>query len=153
MIRTLPTASSALWLRWVLVIGWMILIFSLSHMNGSDSANGSFFLVEILIWLGIDPAVMPLEMLSFLVRKSAHFTEYLLLAIFALPLFSHYLGKHRAYWLAAWFFCVAYAASDEWHQTFVPGREGKWTDVLIDGAGAALGLWLIKRRRFNDSQE
>ena len=44
--------------------------------------------------------------------------------------------------LLAWGFCVVYAISDEWHQTFVPTRVGTPWDVLIDAAGAALGLAL-----------
>lgn len=43
-------------------------------------------------------------------------------------------------------FTVLYAASDEWHQTFVPGRGGAVSDVLIDAAGALLALTFVKRR-------
>ena len=43
-------------------------------------------------------------------------------------------------------FAVLYAMSDEYHQTFVPGRAGAWTDVLIDGAGAVLALTFARRR-------
>lgn len=40
-------------------------------------------------------------------------------------------------WAYIWLFCVSYAASDEFHQTFVPHRGGRWTDVVIDSGGAA----------------
>lgn len=43
-------------------------------------------------------------------------------------------------------FTVLYAASDEWHQTFVPGRAGAVSDVLIDAAGALLALTFVRRR-------
>lgn len=43
-------------------------------------------------------------------------------------------------------FSVFYAMADEYHQTFVPGRHGAWTDVLIDGAGALLALTFARRR-------
>jgi VanZ family protein len=43
----------------------------------------------------------------------------------------------------AWALCVAYAVSDEYHQTFVPGRSGDWRDVLSDAAGTAIGLSLL----------
>jgi len=43
-------------------------------------------------------------------------------------------------------FTVLYAASDEYHQTFVPGRAGAWSDVLIDCAGALLALTFTRRR-------
>jgi VanZ family protein len=40
---------------------------------------------------------------------------------------------------------LLYAASDEWHQSFVPSRDGTLHDVIIDGAGAGLGLLLRHR--------
>ena len=47
---------------------------------------------------------------------------------------------------AAWLISIAYAASDEWHQTFVTGRHGSPLDVLIDAAGAsAAALWALRR--------
>lgn len=44
----------------------------------------------------------------------------------------------------------AYGATDEWHQSFVPGREADWADWLADSAGGALGaagLVAARRRR------
>ena len=70
-------------------------------------------------------------------RKLAHMAEYAVL----------YLLARRAMGArAALAFSILYAASDEWHQTFVPGRRGAASDVLIDalGAGAA---WVARRRR------
>jgi VanZ family protein len=45
-----------------------------------------------------------------------------------------------------------YAAGDEYHQTFVPGRGGKWTDVAIDSIGITLVCvvaWLIRVNHSN----
>jgi len=42
--------------------------------------------------------------------------------------------------LLAWVLCLAYAMSDEIHQSFVPDRSSDWHDVAADAAGAALGL-------------
>ena len=39
-------------------------------------------------------------------------------------------------------FSIFYAASDEFHQTFVPGRDGNIVDVLIDSSGALVGILL-----------
>lgn len=42
-----------------------------------------------------------------------------------------------------------YACSDEWHQTFIPNRGGKWTDVAIDCIGIAVVMLvaaLLSRR-------
>ena len=40
---------------------------------------------------------------------------------------------------------VAFAASDEWHQSFVPSRQGSAWDVLLDSGGAVLGLFVLWR--------
>jgi peptidoglycan/LPS O-acetylase OafA/YrhL len=40
---------------------------------------------------------------------------------------------------------VAYGVFDEWHQSFVPGRFASLTDVILNVAGAALGIWLAGR--------
>ena len=45
--------------------------------------------------------------------------------------------------LLAWTLTVAYAASDELHQLFVPGRAGRLSDIGIDAAGALLGIALL----------
>lgn len=70
-------------------------------------------------------------------RKAAHMAEYAIL--FALA--RRAMGDAKGF-----AFSLLYAASDEWHQSFVPGRHGAWTDVLIDGAGALLALTFARRR-------
>ncbi|WP_245575523.1 VanZ family protein [Alkalicoccus chagannorensis] len=47
--------------------------------------------------------------------------------------------------------CVVYAASDEYHQTFIPGRSGEVSDVVIDGIGAFVGIsfYLLIRKRWS----
>jgi len=42
----------------------------------------------------------------------------------------------------AFFLTMIYAISDEYHQSFVPGRSGNLADLVIDATGAAAGLWL-----------
>lgn len=51
---------------------------------------------------------------------------------------------------AIWLACVGYAATDEYHQTFVPDRGGRWTDVVIDAGGAAFAatVWKVRSKRF-----
>jgi len=82
------------------------------------------------------------------VKKSAHMLGYGLLAMaywYALRF------DNRRWWLAL-LLTVLYAASDEFHQSFVPGRHPSWVDALvIDGSGAALMLlavsWARKKMR------
>ncbi len=51
----------------------------------------------------------------------------------------------RAIWVAG-LLCFVYASSDEWHQTFVPPRDGCFRDVMIDMIGVTLAsLWFWKR--------
>jgi VanZ family protein len=76
-----------------------------------------------------------------ILRKAAHMAEYGLL---------WYLW-HRALELRsplpAAVIALAYAATDELHQTFVAGRHGTPVDVLIDAAGIAIAIALHERRR------
>ena len=69
---------------------------------------------------------------DYVLRKCAHATEYAILALLLL--------RATGSFAWAWSLAVVYAASDEIHQTFVPGRHGSPVDVAIDAAGAALGL-------------
>lgn len=43
----------------------------------------------------------------------------------------------------AFLISVAYGISDEFHQSFVPGRDASLMDVATDAIGAAIGLWLL----------
>ena len=42
--------------------------------------------------------------------------------------------------VAAVFFCILYGVSDEFHQSFVPGRTPDAMDLVADGVGAAIGV-------------
>lgn len=78
-------------------------------------------------------------------RKSAHLAEYAVLFLLARRALA---GERSApVFPGAWafLFCVAYAVTDEWHQTFVPHRLGKASDVLIDALGALLASRLGRR--------
>jgi VanZ family protein len=80
----------------------------------------------------------------FILRKVAHFSEYaLLLALWFRALRSR-LDVDRAL-LSAYVIAVAYAATDEYHQTFVSGRVGTPRDVLIDATGALVVALVIRR--------
>lgn len=77
------------------------------------------------------------------VRKAAHMTEFAILAVF----YYLWLGKWQSQMvkrgLSAWALAALYAASDETHQLFVPGRAGRFRDVMIDSAGAFLGIFIF----------
>lgn len=77
-----------------------------------------------------------IESLQFIVRKAAHFSVYAVLgALGAAAAYSFRINS-----LSAFIYCVLFAASDEIHQYFVPGRSCELRDFLIDLAGAAAGI-------------
>ena len=79
--------------------------------------------------------------LDFSIKKFGHAFGYALLALS----YQRGLGGKRP-WLA-WLMAVAYAAADEFHQSFVPGRNlSPWDVLLFDNFGALVGLWI--RHRF-----
>lgn len=82
------------------------------------------------------------------VRKTAHFTEYMILGLFVLgTLYPKKESKYKRNILISGFISFVitaiYAGTDEFHQTFVPGRAGRLTDVLIDSSGALLGITVV----------
>ena len=126
----------------------LFLIFGFSAQDGNTSGSLSFEISLFLVKLfsPLLPAAMSdtvlierAELIHFFVRKTAHMTEYFLLALsLQLPLvawLSNVLSKnHRI--VIGFIVTVFLAALDEFHQTFVPGRSGNFTDVCIDSIGA-----------------
>lgn len=80
-----------------------------------------------------------------LLKKGAHFAAY---AIFAALAYWAVQDWQRPFFVA-FLLTMLYAASDEYHQTFIPGRNGTLMDVLIDTAGGlfALGLLMLRKRQ------
>ena len=80
--------------------------------------------------------------------KTAHFFGYAVLAVTVLRATArgHLAGVTARTALLAWGVCVAYGASDEFHQRFVPGRTPALDDLAADALGAAtaiLVLWCV----------
>jgi VanZ family protein len=100
--------------------------------------------LPVVLWAGVIFTFSSIPSLSthlgtwdYVLRKLAHATEYAILAVLLV----------RATGSYAWAFAltVAYAATDEFHQTFVRGRHGTPVDVAIDAAGALVGLAILRR--------
>ena len=81
---------------------------------------------------------MLIAQFSFILRKTAHFSVYLVLGILVLNFLKEFRLKHIL--VIALIICCFYSISDEYHQTFVPGRSGEVRDVCIDTAGAFTGI-------------
>jgi len=132
---------------WLPVMVWMTLIFAGS--GDSKSGNHSSRLIGPLVRFfapNIAPETLDIIILS--VRKTAHLTEYAVLALLVWRARCQNQPADLPAWRwpdARWtlLICVLYAATDEWHQAFVPNRESAVHDVFIDTIGAAGGLVLV----------
>lgn len=132
-------------LAWTAVILWMTLIFYLSHQPATVSGQLSTGISEVLIkamerivpYVGLD-----IKVFEHMLRKSVHFIAYLVLGVLTFNALrrSGVYGYKGAF--LALGICVLYAISDEVHQLFIPGRSGEVMDVLIDIAGASVGIIL-----------
>lgn len=127
---------------------WMALIFFLSHQDKDESTRTAAWALKILAWLQLTPEMLVRYHVPLLVRKLAHFTEYFVLYLLVFRVMRQYKESHQAL-VYSWLVCVAYAATDEFHQTFIFGRVGQVMDVGIDSLGAlfALGITRWKERR------
>lgn len=105
--------------RYWKVIAWCALIFTFSSFPTLPTAG--------FIWW------------DFILKKSAHMAEYAILYYLAYD-----SAKNKGNWLTPFLFCLAYALSDEYHQSFIIGRTSKLTDVGIDSIGMALAYFRLR---------
>lgn len=133
----------------LMTFGWMLLIFGFSSQSGEESGGLSGVIAEPLtelldrlsgglaagekdaLYLKVDGAV----------RSAAHFSEYAVLGLLLTVLLR--CVRIRGIWLP-WLIGVAYAVTDEWHQSFSPGRVCDVNDVLIDACGVFCGAIFCK---------
>jgi len=108
--------------------------------------------LPVLLWIGLIFALSsrsnlpsyPNDTVDLIAKKAGHVTEYGVLAF----LLRRAISRERR-WPAlpsfggAFILAVLYAASDEFHQTFVPGRKGNLTDIGLDALGVLLALCLV----------
>ena len=109
------------------------------------TASTSRYLIPLLKWLFPSASPATLLLVHALIRKLAHVAEYVVLSMLVLRGVRGDRRGWRLTWaLAALAIALSYAALDEVHQLFVPGRGGSARDVLLDGCGAAIGQLLAK---------
>jgi len=128
-----------------LVIIWMLIIFLFSSFNATESSDQSGVIVKFIANLF---NINNIELLSLIIRKLAHFTEYLILGLLVINMMKDY---HYSYLIISIIICIIYAISDEMHQLFVPGRSCQLTDILIDSLGSIMGIYLYKRLFIKDA--
>lgn len=129
-----------------LMLAVMAAIFAFSAQNSDSSADLSHAFANSAmgqLLMRFLPRIFSNDFMIE-VRKYAHVFEYLLLGISA-ALLMRELSEDRALkaGLSAELLCLLYAASDEWHQSFVPGRACRLSDVGVDSIGFTAGIILI----------
>lgn len=133
-------------LAWIPALFVAAAIFWFSSKPAVESTEMSDSVSRLILLIGTklgffrgNPAQYA-ELMSFPVRKTAHITEYLVFYCtvrFGLHFTYQPLNMKRRL-LTALAIVFLYACTDEFHQLFVPGRAGRFTDVLIDCFGCAV---------------
>ena len=152
-----------------LLVFQTLFIFTMSSFGHTSSDAQSNLFVDFIaqnfphVRHGLENNLISLSTLIFLVRKTAHFTEYAILgSLFFLNL-RNWLKLNNPlteksklqttktfakkapldplkYTLAmSVLLSFLYACTDEIHQIFVPGRSAQFRDILIDTLGASIG--------------
>ena len=124
----------------------IISIFSTHYFSGEQTGR---VIIPILRWLLPSARLHTLHLLHVGIRKLAHVTEF---GVFSVAIF-HGIRAGRVGWRLNWamvtlVIAVAYAGLDEWHQSFVPLREARVRDVVIDAFGAVLAqsfVWVYAK--------
>ena len=127
----------------LLVVIWMLFIFTLSNYNGNMSAMQSDGLLSKILML--IHYTGDTEILRYVIRKCAHITEYFILGILVYNACRYNATKDII--KLSIIICILYACSDEIHQLFVSGRAGKILDILIDSLGSILGITTLYKIR------
>ena len=142
-------------ISWILVIVWLMIIFMFSAMDADNSNKKSEGAINKVVEttlnktndLGITnkhPSENKInklvEDLNIPFRKCMHFLVYFVLALLLLNALYVSGFKNYKLYLVCIIACFIYSIFDEYHQTFVTGRTGQFTDSLIDTLGSTIGM-------------
>jgi VanZ family protein len=127
---------------WLPVLIWLGVIFG-GSTSAMSAEHTSRYIVPFLLW--VKPGMSSMEIWTnvVVVRKCAHLAEYAVLALLlwrALRSIPTLRAQKLLVFGATLLGCTMFAASDEFHQTFVKSRTASVPDVLLDVGGASLGL-------------
>jgi len=140
--------------RWIailfgaLALALAVFIFCMSAEPAEVSKNRSAEIAGVLSPDASEDAkplskaeqVRRLSRADHILRKTAHFCIYALLGVLLCLTSLGFAARWYLHLLRTWLIGTVYAASDEIHQAFVPGRGPMLTDVLLDSAGVLAGV-------------
>ena len=122
----------------VLIVIWLVIIFSLSNDTAEESSSKSDVVAEEIAEVIYKDENKKKELVH-PIRKIAHGTVYFILNILVMNLLFQLNRMNYKYYLLGILFCILYAISDEIHQLYISGRSGELRDVFIDSMGSILG--------------
>lgn len=131
----------------IFIIGtmlWTAVIFTFSLQPGEVSGELSGSILETLLGIfmpGVLESPEKLELFHLILRKCAHFTEFMILGVLSRNAMQYMPVQFKG--ISTMAFCLSIAAIDETLQLFVGGRAGRVQDVLIDSAGALTGILVV----------
>jgi len=133
---------------WLPVVLWMAVIFTGSSDSHSYE-HSSLFVEPLLRWLFPQMTQEHIETIHLYIRKCGHLAEYAVLALLLWRALRRPVKNDSRPWVwreaqLALGIVMLYAATDEFHQIFVPERTGLLSDVFIDTAGGAVGLLALR---------
>jgi VanZ family protein len=150
----LSASRARLWKAWIPAAVWLGII-ALESTNIGSSEHSFRFLYPIFHFLtGVD-RVRFVEWNHYL-RKLGHVVGYFVLSLLLFRAWRATLPlAGSAVWSMQWarisfFMTVLVASLDEWHQSYLPSRTGRWQDVALDSAAGLLAqilLWMFLCRR------
>lgn len=134
----------------MITLAWMLVIFGFSSQSGEESGGLSAAIAgPVTKWLAglqrgltTEAEAALFTRVDGVVRMVAHFFEYAVLGGL-LTLLSQLLSK-KTFWLPV-AVGMLYALTDEWHQSFSPGRVCDFNDVVIDSLGVLIGILLCNK--------
>lgn len=135
-------------IKFIIVLLCMTIIFMFSSDNGNQSNKKSDGVIMSVCKIFVHHNLTESEKKHIInkyvvfVRKSAHFIIYLILGLSLISLIKEFRTVNWYSFIIAFIIAVLYACSDEIHQIFVSGRSAKVTDIIIDGFGSFIGIYL-----------
>lgn len=135
----------------LLAVMWAALIFSMSAEVASVSADRSGGITQKIVELLVSDfdkmseseRITTLSSADHIIRKIAHFCIYAVLGVFICTASLGFFAKPSVHLARSTAIGALYAASDELHQYFVPGRGPRFSDVLLDSVGVFCGVFII----------
>jgi VanZ family protein len=121
-------------------------------MNKLSDAMILIFYCGLIYWLSSQEK-LPVPMLFSFQDKVHHTGAYFVMSLLAWRCFRHWITHSVIAFSVTIVFCSFYGITDEWHQSFVPGRNSDSLDWLADTIGAVLAMWGVSVLKINSNEK